>query len=184
MNLKTDLSQYGHTFSLKNKIARLLWNIAYIFIFRPFAGRFFKKWRIIVLRCFGAKISWKAHVYASVRIWAPWNLTLGEYSTLGPKVDCYNQGKIDIGDHTNISQKSYLCASGHDISDPHFNLILQPITIGHQVWIAADAFIGPGITIGEGAVVGARSAVFKNVEPWTVMGGNPATFIKKREVQK
>jgi putative colanic acid biosynthesis acetyltransferase WcaF len=183
MEIKTDLSQYSHTFSLKNKLARLLWNFAYLIIFRPFSGRFFKKWRIIVLRCFGAKITWKVHVYASVKIWAPWNLRMDDYSTLGPFVDCYNQGMLSIGAHTTISQKTYLCASSHDFTDPHFNLILQPITIGNQVWVAADAFIGPGVNIGEGAVVGARSAVFKEVAPWTVVGGNPSIFIKNREIK-
>ncbi|WP_372776565.1 putative colanic acid biosynthesis acetyltransferase [Mangrovibacterium sp.] len=124
-----------------------------------------------------------SHVYASVKIWAPWNLELGDYATLGPQVDCYNQGKITIGANTTISQKAYLCASSHDISDSKINLILCPIEIADQVWVAADAFIGPNVKIGQGAVVGARSAVFKDVEPWTVVGGNPAKFIKKRELK-
>ncbi len=183
MEQETDLSKYTYSFSIKNKFARLIWNIIYIILFRPFVSGLFKKWRLFVLRCFGAQVSYKANIYASVKIWAPWNLRMGEYSTLGPKVDCYNQGYISIGAHTNISQKSYLCASGHDISDPHFNLILKPISIADQVWIAADSFIGPGVTIGQGAVIGARSAVFKNIEQWIVVGGNPAKFIKKRELR-
>ena len=108
---------------------------------------------------------------------------MGEYATLGPQVDCYNQGKITIGANTTISQKAYLCASSHDISDPKINLILCPIEIADQVWVAADAFIGPNVKIGQGAVVGARSAVFKDVEPWTVVGGNPAKLLKKRELK-
>ncbi len=179
---QTDLSQYSHSFGLKNKVARLLWQFAYILFFRPFASRLFKHWRIFVLRCFGAQLSWQAHVYANVKIWAPWNLQMEAYATLGPGVNCYNQGYISIGAHSTISQISYLCASSHDFTDPHFNLILKPISIGSQVWVAADAFVGPGVTIGEGVVVGARSAVFKDVEPWTVVGGNPAKYIKKREI--
>lgn len=104
------------------------------------------------------------------------------YSCIGPKVDCYNQGKISIGNQTNISQKTYLCASTHDFTIFNFPLILKPIQIGNQVWIAADAFIAPGISIGEGAVVGAKAAVFKNVDAWTVVGGNPAKFIKERDL--
>lgn len=184
MENNIDLSQYNHSFSLKNKIGRVCWNICYWLLFRPFGTQLFKKWRIFLLRIFGAKISFKAHIYSSVKIWAPWNLEMGKFSTLGRNVDCYNQGKITIGNNTTISQKAYLCASSHDISDPKHNLILKPITIADQVWIAADAFIGPGVNIEQGAVIGARSAVFKNVEQWSIIGGNPAKFIKKREVQK
>lgn len=179
---KVDLSGYNFSFSLKNKIGRLIWNIAYWAFFRPFNLLIFKKWRTFILRIFGAKIGKNANVYASAKIWAPWNLEIGNYSCIGPKVDCYNQGKISIGNQTNISQKTYLCASTHDFTVFNFPLILKPIKIGDQVWIAADAFIAPGVSIGEGAVVGAKAAVFKNVNPWTVVGGNPAKFIKEREL--
>jgi putative colanic acid biosynthesis acetyltransferase WcaF len=181
-NKEVNISEYEYSFSYSNKIARLLWNVVYVVLFRPFGSRLLKKWRVLVLKFFGAKIEWTSHIYASVKIWAPWNLKMGAYTTLGPSVDCYNQGKITIGANTTISQKAYLCASSHDISDIHNNLILQPITIKNQVWVAAEAFIGPGVIIGEGAVVGARSAVFKDVEGWTVVGGNPAKFIKNREL--
>jgi putative colanic acid biosynthesis acetyltransferase WcaF len=177
---KLELSQYNHSFSLKNKIARLLWNICYAFLFRPFVSSFFRIWRIFILRIFGAKIHKKANIYANTKIWAPWNLEMGAYATLGPKVDCYNQGMITIGDNTTISQKSYLCASTHDIKDPKNNLLLKPIIIQDQVWVAADAFVGPGVSIKQGAVVGARSAVFKDIASWSVVNGNPAVFIKKR----
>lgn len=175
-----DLSKYEHSFSLKNKLGRLIWNITYLLFFRPFSFRFFNPWRILILKTFGAKLSWNATVYASVQIWAPWNLTMGAYSSLGPYVDCYNQGKISIGSNTAISQKSYLCASSHDITDPKHNLILKPITIEDQVWVAADAFIGPGVKLRQGCVVGARSSVFQDVAPWTVVRGNPSVPIKNR----
>lgn len=180
---RIDLSLYFSSFSLSNKIGRLIWNICYWIFFRPFSLNFFNGWRNFVLKIFGAKVGAKANIYASAKIWAPWNLEIGSYSCLGCKVDCYNQGGIAIGSHTIISQKTYLCASTHDSTIPNFPLICKPIFIEDQVWVAADAFIGPGVTIGEGAVVGARSAVFKNVEPWTVVGGNPAKFIKKREIK-
>ncbi|MDD4969967.1 MAG: putative colanic acid biosynthesis acetyltransferase [Paludibacter sp.] len=141
-------------------------------------------WRNFILRIFGAKLTSTVNIYASVKIWAPWNLEMGDYSCLGRNVDCYNQGKITIGANTTISQKTYLCASSHDISDPKLKLLLKPILIADQVWIAADAFVGPGVKIGQGAVVGARSSIFKDVEPWTVVGGNPSKFIKKRELKK
>lgn len=179
---KVDLSSYDFSFGLKNKIKRFIWNIFYWFLFRPFNLVLFKGWRAFLLRLFGAKVGKNANVYASVKIWAPWNLVVGDYSSLGPQVDCYNQGKITIGDHSIISQKTYLCASSHDYSLPNFPLILRPIIIEDQVWIAADAFIAPGVNIGEGAVVGARAAVFKNVEKWTVVFGNPAVFLKERRI--
>jgi len=177
---QADLSQYRSDFGLQNKIARVLWLLVYVFLFRPFATRLFKSYRTFVLRCFRAQLHPSVHVYASVKIWAPWNLTMGPYSTLGPGVDCYNQGRITIGSNTIISQKTYLCASTHDFKQADFPLICKPITIGASVWIAADAFIGPGVDIGDGAVVGARAAVFKDVASYSVVGGNPARFIKER----
>jgi len=182
--IKVDLSQYQSEFSISNKIGRLVWNLCYWIFFRPFGFGLFRSWRNVVLRLFGAELASNVNIYANVRIWAPWNLEMGDYACLGPKVDCYNQGKINIGANTTISQKTYLCASSHKITDSKHALILKPIVIEDQVWIAADAFIGPGVTIGQGAVVGARSAVFKYIEPWAVVGGNPAKFIKKRELIK
>ncbi|MAG88461.1 MAG: putative colanic acid biosynthesis acetyltransferase [Flavobacteriaceae bacterium] len=175
-----ELSTYNSTFSLKNKVLRLVWNIFALLFFKPFRLNLFKSYRRMVLNMFGAKIHTTANVYASVRIWAPWNLEIGEYSTLGPEVDCYNQGKITIGKNTIVSQKTYLCASSHDHKKPDFPLILCPIQIGDGVWVAADSFIGPGVRIGNNAVVGARAAVFRDLDPDKVYGGNPAKFIKNR----
>ncbi len=178
-----DLSTYSHSFSLKNKISRLIWNFARLILFRPFASRLFIKWRVFVLKCFGAKIDWSTNVYASVKIWAPWNLEIGKNSSLGPQVDCYNQGQITIGSNTIVSQKTYLCASTHDYTQKDFPLILKPIIIGNGVWIAADAFIAPGITIEDYAVVAARAAVIRNVEKNNIVGGNPAKIIKTRSFE-
>jgi len=180
-NNTLDLSTYSHSFSLKNKISRLLWNFMRLIAFRPFGSRLFKKWRVLVLKCFGAKIEWSSHVYASVKIWAPWNLEIGANSSLGPNVDCYNQGKISIGANTVISQKTYLCASTHDYTKIDFPLLLKPISIGSGVWIAADAFVGPGVSIDDNAVIAARSVVNKKVEKNAIVGGNPAKFINYRK---
>jgi putative colanic acid biosynthesis acetyltransferase WcaF len=183
-NAQVEISKYNSKFSLSNKAGRAIWKIVYIVAFRPLSLNLFIGWRNFILNIFGAELSKGSIVHASVKIWAPWNLYVGEYSTLGKNVDCYNQGKITIGANTTISQKAYLCASSHDITDSKHSLILKPIIIEDQVWVAADAFIGPGVTIRQGAVVGARSAVFKDVEAWTVVGGNPAKYIKKREIIK
>lgn len=180
--LLVDLSLYRNRLSLKNKIGRMVWNIIYILAFRPFSLTLFNPWRLFLLRLFGAKLHPKTHIYSSVKIWAPWNLEMGAYACLAPDVDCYNTDFISIGKHTTISQKSYLCASSHDITDPHHSLITAPIIIEDQVWIAAGSFIGMGTRIGQGAVVGARACVFNDVDPWTVVGGNPARYIKQRFV--
>ena len=179
-----DLSTYESDFGTVNKISRIVWNICYWILFRPFNLNFFSSWRAFILKMFGAKVGYKANIYASVKIWAPWNLSIGDYSSMGPGVDCYNQGKINIGNNTVISQKTYLCASSHDFTKSNFPLICKHIDIGNQVWVAADSFIAPGVSIGEGSVVGARSAVFKNVGIWEVVGGNPACFIKERHISE
>lgn len=179
---QVDLSTYKDTFSFSNKLRRFIWNMVWIIFIRPIPRSMMNTWKIMIYRIFGAKIHSNAKIYSSAKVYAPWNLEMGAYSCLADQVDCYNQGRITIGDHTTISQKTYLCASTHDISRSDIPLVIKPIKIGSQVWVAAEAFIGPGVTIGEGAVVGARAAVFKSVEAWTVIGGNPAKFIKKRVV--
>lgn len=108
---------------------------------------------------------------------------MGRYACLASDVDCYNVARITIGDNTTISQGAYLCTASHDITDPLNPLITAPIVIEDQTWVAAHAFIGMGVTIGQGAVVGARAAVFKDVAPWTVVGGNPAKFLKNRVIK-
>jgi putative colanic acid biosynthesis acetyltransferase WcaF len=121
-----------------------------------------------------------AHPYPSAKIWAPWNLEMGDHSCLSEKVDCYSVDTIRLGPHAIVSQYSFLCTASHDYTDPTMPLITAPIIIEAGAWVAADVFVGPGVTIGEGAVVGARSSVFKDVDPWTVIAGNPARAIKKR----
>ena len=141
-------------------------------------------WKRFLLRCFGAKLSPTAVVYSSTRVYAPWNLEMGEHSCLADDVDCYNVAPVKIGDNTTVSQKSYLCTASHDITKSNIPLITAPIVIEDQVWIGADAFIGMGVTVGQGAVVGARASVYKDVEAWTVVGGNPAKFIKRRVINE
>lgn len=181
-HLKVDLSTYQNIFTRKNQIARLIWTIVWSLFARPIPRSLCNGWKLFLLRLFGAKVHKKAVVYSSVDIYMPWNLEMSEYSCLAPEVDCYSAAKIKIGAHTTISQKTYLCAASHDITKINNPLVTGQIIIQDQVWIAADAFIGMGVTIGQGAVVGARACVFKDVEPWTVVGGNLAKYIKKRQI--
>jgi putative colanic acid biosynthesis acetyltransferase WcaF len=179
---QVDVSRHVSWYSTGNKAGRVLWHLVWLFLFRPTPRPFFA-WRRFLLRCFGARIGARVHVYPAAKIWAPWNLEMGDHSCLAGDVDCYCAGQITIGAHATVSQYSYLCAAGHDISDPHMKLFTAPIRVGQGAWICADAFVGPGVSIGEGAVVAARAVVVKDVEPWTVVGGNPAKFIKKRELR-
>jgi putative colanic acid biosynthesis acetyltransferase WcaF len=132
-----------------------------------------------LLRLFGAAIEQGAHPYPSARIWAPWNLTMKEGSCLADHVNCYAVDRVVLEPYATVSQYSFLCTASHDYSAPGRPVVTAPIRIGRRAWVAADVFVGPGVTIGEGAVVGARASVFRNVDPWTVVGGNPARIIKK-----
>ena len=176
-----DLSQYKE--EKPHYLKRIVWHFINATLFRWMMGTPFSYPRIILLRMFGAKIPLKSFVYPSCKIWAPWNLEVGKYSCVGPNTELYNKAPIIIKDNCIVSQGAHLYAASHDYTDKLHPLIYSPIIVEDQVWIAADSFIGMGVTIGEGAVVGARSAVFKDVEPWTVVGGNPAKFIKKREIK-
>jgi putative colanic acid biosynthesis acetyltransferase WcaF len=180
---KVDLSAYQNEFSRKNQFLRFLWNIIWTLLARPLPRSIGNRWKLFLLRIFGAKIHPTAVVYSSVRIYLPSNLEMDAYSCLSPEVDCYNVAKIKIGAHSTVSQKTYLCAASHDISRKEHPLIKEPIIIEDQVWVGASSYVGMGVTIGQGAVVGATASVYKNVDPWTVIGGNPAKFIKKREIK-
>ena len=179
---KVDLSKYKNTFSKKNQIKRLFWSIVWFFLAKPLPRSIGRKWKIFLLNTFGAKVHKTANVYSSVKIYAPWNLEMHDFSCLAPEVDCYNVDRIIIGAHSTVSQKSYLCTASHDVCKSSNPLLTSPIIIKDQVWIGADVYLGMGITIEQGSVVGARSSVYKDVKPWEIIGGNPAKFIKKRKI--
>ncbi len=140
--------------------------------------------RVLILRAFGAKTGNAVSIFGTVRIEMPWDMTIGRHVSIGPRTHLYNLGGLSIGHHTFISQDVYLCGGTHDYTTLAYPLIRQKITIGNYVWIAAGAFIGPGVTIGDGAVIGARAVVMKDVEPWTVVAGNPARILKKRTLRE
>lgn len=176
-----DLKNYKNRHSLGSKLVRVLWNVVWLLLFRPTPrGNIFRPWRIFLLKVFGAKVKWSSNVLPSCRIWQPWKLTMGAYACLSENVDCYTVDKISIGDQATVSQGVKLCAAGHDITSKIMELTHMPIVIGGNVWVAGWSIILPGVTIGEGAVVGAGSVVTKDVERWTVVAGNPAKFIKRR----
>lgn len=167
--------------STANKLMRVLWGITWLLLFRP-SPTSLGGWRRFLLRCFGARVGRGAKIMPSTRIWAPWNLELGDEACLSHHVDCYCVARISVGAHATVSQYAHLCSATHDITHPNMKLIHAPITIGPQAWVCAGAFLGPGVAIGEGAVVGARAVAMRDVEAWEVVAGNPAKFIKTRSL--
>ncbi len=172
----------GPSFSLRNRIGRVLWGITYIVFFR-FSPNPLHRWRAFVLKCFGAKVGTGVHVYPGVKIWAPWNLVLGNECGIANNAILYSQDKIEIGMRSVISQGAHLCAGTHDHTRPGFPLVTAPINIGDHVWIAAEAFIHPGVTIGTGSVIGARSVVNKDMPAWMICAGHPCKPIKERNIE-
>ncbi|MEI6946684.1 WcaF family extracellular polysaccharide biosynthesis acetyltransferase [Paraflavisolibacter sp. H34] len=169
----------GPSFSLGNRLRRVLWNVVAGLLFRN-SPRPFHSWRALLLRLFGAQVGKGVHVYPGVKIWAPWNLQLGDECGIANGVTLYSQGKITIGRRAVVSQGSYLCTGSHDYTHPGFPLYTKPVFIGDHAWIAAEAFVHPGVTIHEGCVVGARSVVTKDMPEWTVCGGHPCKPLKPR----
>lgn len=166
-------------YHFREKLARVLWAGASPLFAR--SPRFLYGWRNMLLRLFGAKVGRAVRIYPSVRIFAPWQLEVGDWATLGPEVLVYNLGNITIGASTVISQGAHLCAGTHDYTKPEFPLLKLPIHIGDEVWIAAEAFVGPGVTVGKGAVLGARAVVMKSVAAGKVAVGNPARMLRKKK---
>lgn len=171
----------GPSFSLKNKIGRVLWSIVNILFFK-FSPKPLFFLRSFLLRCFGAKVAAGVHIYPKVKIWAPWNLVLGSECGIANGVTLYSQGKITIGKRTVISQGAHLVTGSHDYTKSGFPLFVLPIVIGDHVWVAAEAFIHPGIVIGDGCVIGARSVVTKDMPAWMVCAGHPCRPLKKRNL--
>jgi len=169
-------------FSIQNRSYRAIWTIAYFLFFR-FTPIFFFRYRACILRAFGAQVDMSARVYPSASIWSPKNLLLGKGVTIGPKVKLYNQGHITIRKNAIISQDVSICASTHDYNQSVHPLVLAPVEIGASCWICAEAFIGPGVCLGEGAVIGARTVQINDAEAWFVYGGNPSIKIKRRKLR-
>lgn len=170
----------GHNFGLKIIFYRILWQVIWFLFTLPFPRNTFNAFKIVILKLFGAKASFDSTVYSSAKIYMPWNLYLDSNSCIGPDVNIYNVDKIFIRENVVISQNAYLCTASHNIYSIENELITKPILLHSSVWIGSEAYIGPGVTINEGAVVGARACVYKNVDKWVVVGGNPARVLKNR----
>jgi putative colanic acid biosynthesis acetyltransferase WcaF len=159
-----------------------LWWLVQCTIF-AWSPQFLYGWRRFLLRLFGGKIGKKVLIRPTVRTTYPWKLTIGDYSWIGDGVELYTLGEIIIEANVVISQRSYLCTGSHDFTQPSFDIYAKPIHIQEQSWVASDVFIAPGITIGRGAVIGARSTVLSDMPPGMICYGNPARPVKPREMK-
>ena len=167
--------------SKNNRLGRGGWGIVNALLFRPSPRPFFA-WRRFLLRCFGARIHRTALVYPTTRIWAPWNLNMAAHSCLGDYVDCYNVACVSLETKATVSQYSFLCTASHDFDSVQHSLVTASIVLKPFSWITADVFVAPGVTVGDGAVVLARSTVLQDVEAWKVSGGNPLRVLRERRV--
>ncbi|MEQ8819535.1 MAG: putative colanic acid biosynthesis acetyltransferase [Sumerlaeia bacterium] len=165
-------------YTRKELAMRVLWGggkLAFRLSPRPLFG--FRRW---LLKLFGAKVGQNVNIYPDAVVYFPWNLEIGDWSSIGEGALIYNLGPVTIGKSATISQRAHLCAGTHDYTDPAMPLIKPPIVVEDQVWICADAFVGPNVTVGKGAVIGARAVVTRSVKPWKVVAGNPARPVKDR----
>ena len=179
--VRTDRRACPSPHSAGNKIARLLWQLTWLVFFRPVPW-FWHAPRRMLLRLFGARIGCGAQIMPSVKIWAPWNLSLGDHATISHGVDVYNVAPIEIGAHATISQRAFLCTATHDIDHPNMPLLTAPIRIGSGAWICAEAYLHPGVTVGVDAVAGVRAVVLHDVPRSQVVGGNPARILRERRI--
>lgn len=166
-------------FNIYINFKRVIWILVGKPLFR-FSFHNMYYYRNLILNVFGAKVSYTARIRRTVIIEMPWNLTIEEHASVGSWAYLYNLAHIHIGPETLISQYAQICTGSHDYNDPIMPLITKPIKIKRRAWIATGAFVGPGVTISEGAILGAKSVTFKNLEKWTIYAGNPATKLKSR----
>jgi putative colanic acid biosynthesis acetyltransferase WcaF len=172
---KLSLSPY----STREKVARMLWGIVQGTVFRLSFHSWYG-WRRALLVGFGARLDRAVRIRRTVRIECPWNLAVGHDSAIGDGVFLYCLGPVSIGNRVTVSQGAHLCAGTHDFTRRSMPLQRPAIEVGDDAWICADAFIGPGVTVGAGAILGARGVAMRSLAPWTIHAGNPAIAVRPR----
>jgi len=166
--------------SRRNRLGRLLWGVVAALLFR-WTPRPAHAWRAWLLARFGARMGRRCHVYAGARIWAPWNLTCEDDAAIADGAEIYNLAPVHLGVHSVVSQGAFLCTATHDMHDPAFPLRVAPIRVARRGWVAARAVVLPGVTLGEGAVLGLGALATHDLPPWSVHAGVPARAVGRRE---
>ncbi len=180
-NLATDIRDpyLRPAFSLRDRLKRLLWNVCWLLFYR-LSPRPLHAWRAFILRSFGATMGPRCHFYPASRIWAPWNLVCADRVTAGDGAEIYNPAPMHFGSHAIVSQGAYLCGATHDCDDPRFPYLAYSSSIGAYAWVCARAVVSPGVNLGEGAVLGLASVATRDLEPWTIYAGAPASRVRER----
>lgn len=172
------LDQSKHDWSLTHKLVRGVWMLVWGVC--RWGPRFLSPLRVALLRLFGARIGRRVLVCGNVKVLMPWNLTIDDSTAISEEVFIYNFAKVRIGNNSCLSRGVWVCTGSHDYNDPTFPLTWKDISIGNSSWIAAECFLAPGVRVGDGVVVAARSVVTRHLDSWNVYGGNPCALIKAR----
>ncbi len=177
----TNPKEGGATFPFRHRLTRVAWSVVWKLLGSWTPIPFFA-WRRMLLRLFGARLADTARVYPTVEVWYPANLEMADWACLADGVICYSMAPIRLEKYALVSQRAHLCAGTHDPDDPNFQLRVAPITIEANAWVAAEAFVGPGVTIHRGAVLGARGVLFRDLPAFAIAAGNPAKILRYRHV--
>lgn len=167
-------------FRRADQLRRLVWQVCWLLLYRP-SPRPMHGWRAALLRLFGAEVGPNCHFYPGSRIWAPWNLHCADQVTAADGAELYNPAPMHFGSHAIVSQGAFLCGATHDYDDPAFPLVAYAMRFGAYSWVCARASVAPGVSVGEGAVLGLASVATRDLEPWTVYAGAPARAVRERE---
>ena len=176
--LDSQANRAARKYSRGEQLRRVLWSIGQLAI--RLSPRPCFAWRRWILRCFGAKVGRNVNIYPSTRIYMPWNVEIGDWAALGEDAFVYSLGHVSIGAGVALGYRAHICAGTHDFSDPALPLLKPPVVIEDAAWIGTEAFIGPGTRVCQGAIVGARAVVVKDVPALHIVAGNPARQIGLR----
>ena len=180
MPSESALDPYLHpAFSRRDRLRRFLWNCCWALAYR-YSPRPLHAWRSMLLGLFGAEMGPNCHFYPGSKIWAPWNLRCSDQVTVADGAEIYNPAPISFGSHAIISQGAYVCGASHDYNSPSFPLIAYRMSVGAYAWICARASVGPGVGVGDGAILALGSVASQDLEPWSVYAGCPAIKVKDR----
>jgi len=156
-----------------SKLRELLWWVVRSLLFAPWFP-VPSTLKVTALRLFGAKVGRGVVIRSRVNITFPWRLSIADHVWIGEEVQILSLASVSIASHVCISQRAFLCTGSHKFRSENFDLLTKPISVGEGSWIAANVFVGPGVTLAPGTMCAAGAMVFKNSKPGDVLIGNPA----------